>query len=77
VMLLGPFVPLCCLASTVFDGESGVACRCFDPSNTWSFPSARGDVVLEGLGLGFCVGKKRVSDDSAPSDSGDEIGVLS
>lgn len=77
MMLLRFFVPLCCLASTVFEGESGVADRRFGPSDTWSFPSARGDDVLGGLSLRFCVGEKWVSGDSAPSDSGDEVGVLS
>jgi hypothetical protein len=76
-MLLRPLVSLCSPVSTVFDGGSGVADRCFALSNTWSLPSARGDDVLGGPGLGFCVGKKRVSGDNAPSDSGDEVRALS
>jgi hypothetical protein len=77
VIPLRSLVALCRLGMTTSVEGSGVAVCCSELSNTCSWPSANESDVPGGVGLVFCVGAKRFFDDSAASDSGDEVGVLS
>ena len=73
MMPLRSFVARCRLGTTVSVGGSGVAERCSDRSDPWSFPSTSEGDVCGGVGWKFCVVERRLSDDGAALDSGDEV----